>query len=126
MKRIMAIALTVGLGIGMHTAAMAQTAVSSGTPAIASAPIYAPVHTPKITDRQKDQQTSIKQGIKSDELTRKEAMKLKEGEEKIAAEKKLAKADGTVTPAERAQLNKDLNRESRAIYRLKHNGREAH
>jgi hypothetical protein len=35
----------------------------------------------------------------------------------------MAKADGKVTPAERAKLRRDQNKASRDIYRLKHNKR---
>jgi hypothetical protein len=42
---------------------------------------------------------------------------------KIAREKRAAKADGVITPAERAKIRHDQNKASRDIYRKKHNVR---
>ncbi len=39
---------------------------------------------------------------------------------KIQHDKKVAKADGVVTPAERTKLNREQNVASRKIYRQKH------
>ncbi len=91
----------------------------------ATAPVFAQTGTatPKVTKRQMVQQKRIRQGVKSGELTKGEAAKLEKGEKKIQAEKKAMKADGKVTPQERAKLHRDLNKESRAIKRLKHNKR---
>jgi hypothetical protein len=77
--------------------------------------------TPVVRERQKNQRARIRQGVKSGELTRGEANKLRQEQKTIQAEKKMAKADGKVTPAERAQLRKDQNKASRDIYRMKHN-----
>ncbi len=77
--------------------------------------------TPEITKRQVNQQERIREGKKSGELTKKEAAKLEVREAKIQHDKKVAKSDGVVTPAEKAKLNREENRTSRAIYRKKHN-----
>jgi len=81
---------------------------------------FAQTKTPGVTERQKNQQERIEQGVKSGELTRPEAAKLEAREAKIQHDKKEAKADGKVTPAERAKLQREENRSSRAIYRQKH------
>jgi|ERR1700733_11894384 hypothetical protein len=78
-------------------------------------------HTPVVNQRQAHQQARIRQGIRSGQLTRGEARRLEAREGRIEASKLSDKASGRVTPAERARLNRRLNRSSRAIYRAKHN-----
>jgi len=79
--------------------------------------------TPIVNERQKLQHERIKEGVKSGELTKGEARKLHSEEKSIKAEKQMAKADGKVTPAERAKLRKDQNKASKDIYKLKHNAK---
>ena len=81
--------------------------------------------TPRVTKRQLKQQARIEQGVKSGQLTAGETKRLELQQAKIQADKRKAKADGVVTPAERAKLNREQNRASRKIYRLKHNNRTA-
>ncbi len=76
--------------------------------------------TPRVSKRQVNQQERIAQGVNSGELTARETTHLEGREEKIQQDKQTAKSDGTVTPQERAQLNREENRTSRAIYRQKH------
>jgi hypothetical protein len=76
--------------------------------------------TPVVTERQDNQRARIHQGVKSGELTRHEAKRLRAEQRRIRAEKRMAKADGVVTRAERAQIRRDQNRASRDIYRQKH------
>ena len=57
-------------------------------------------------------------------MTRREAVRLERESGRIQAEKLIDKSDGHVSPAERRSLERQLNRESRSIYRLKHNERE--
>jgi hypothetical protein len=77
--------------------------------------------TPYIYKRQENQQDRIQQGVRSGQLTRREATRLESIEGRIQANKLIDKSDGNVSPRERAQLNRELNRASRDIYRLKHN-----
>jgi hypothetical protein len=79
--------------------------------------------TPKITKKQVRQQARIKQGVKSGELTRREAAKLEKEQAKIQHDKKEAKSDGKVTPEERKKIRHEQNKASRDIYRKKHNVR---
>ena len=81
--------------------------------------------TPNLTKRQIQHQKRIGEGVRSGELTAKEAANLELREAKIQADKRAAKADGVVTDAERAKLHAQENRASRKIYRKKHNEREA-
>ena len=83
----------------------------------------AQTHTPVINHRQYRQERRINQGVRSGELTRNEARRLRADERKIRYDKRMAMADGRVTPAERRRLRREENRTSRAIYRAKHNNR---
>ncbi len=74
------------------------------------------------TAREARQQARIAQGIASGQLTAAEAARLERGEARIEAERRAFWSDGQLSPRERAKLTRDLNRESRQIYRLKHNG----
>src|SRR5215471_8791159 len=76
-----------------------------------------------INQRERNQQARINQGIKSGELTRKEAGKLESEEARIRVNKRFDKKDGKFTPAERAKLQTQLNKASRNIHRDKHNDR---
>ena len=80
--------------------------------------------TPRINKREYHEQQRINQGIRSGELTRREAERLEAGIAKIRVDERYAKSDGNVSPRERARLNRELNRESRAIYRQKHDGQD--
>lgn len=81
----------------------------------------AQTNTPVVTQRQENQSARINEGVKSGELTKREAGKLRAEQRTIRAEKRMAKADGKVTAAERAQLKRDQNKASADIYRKKHN-----
>jgi hypothetical protein len=80
--------------------------------------------TPKATKRQIHQQQRIKEGVKSGELTKKEAARLEVREHKIAKDKREAKADGVVTPQERAKIQREQNKASRRIYLQKHDAQK--
>jgi hypothetical protein len=79
--------------------------------------------TPRVTKRQMKQQERIHQGVKTGELTPGEAARLEAQQKKIRRDKRKAKADGVVTPAERQKIAREQNRASRNIYRKKHNAR---
>lgn len=79
--------------------------------------------TPRVDRRQAKQHARIAQGVRSGELTRGEAARLRSGQRQIRRMEHRAKSDGVVTPGERARLTRAQNHESRAIRRLKHNGR---
>ena len=79
--------------------------------------------TPRIDRREARQHARIHQGARSGQLTRHEARKLRRDQRHIARVERRAKADGVVTPQERRRITHAQNRESRRIYRLKHNHR---
>lgn len=80
--------------------------------------------TPRVDKREKIQKERIKDGVKSGELTRRETRRLAAEQKKIRNDEARAKADGIVTPRERARLNKELNRASRDIHRQKHDNQK--
>jgi polyhydroxyalkanoate synthesis regulator phasin len=77
---------------------------------------------PGVNARQVRQQERIGQGIKSGELTGKEAVRLEREERAVRVEERAYKADGKLTPAERKDLHQDLNKVSSDIYKQKHDG----
>ena len=77
-----------------------------------------------INAREHREQQRINQGIRSGELTRREARRLEAGLARIRIDERYARADGNVTPRERARLERELNRESRGIFRQKHDGQD--
>ena len=79
----------------------------------------------EVGKRQENQQDRIAQGIKSGQLTPRETAHLEGREAAINKEVRNDRAanGGTLTPAERRQVNRQQNRASNAIYRKKHNGR---
>jgi len=103
---------------------MKKVFVLCGLLVLAAALASAQTATPRVAKRQLRQQARIEQGVKSGELTPRETKRLELQQGKIQADKRKAKADGVVTPAERAKLAREQNRSSRTIYRLKHNERE--
>jgi hypothetical protein len=76
--------------------------------------------TPNINERQERQQARIARGVKTGQLTARETEHLEAREAKIQHDKRMAKADGKVTHAERAKLEREENRTSKAIYHQKH------
>ncbi len=76
--------------------------------------------TPNLDKREKRQSKRIEQGVKSGELNNREAARLNRQEARLNANEAKAKADGVVTPKERAKLQHEANRTSRHIYKQKH------
>jgi len=122
MKTTLQIACLTAALAALMLPAMAQS------PATAAAPTP-PIHKWTINQREENQQDRIAQGIKSGQLTAGETANL---ETKEAAINNEVRADrhvngGKLTQAERVQVNHQLNRTSRQIYRDKHNGaRQGH
>jgi len=79
----------------------------------------------EVGKRAENQQDRIGQGMKSGQLTAGEAAHLENNETKINNEVRNDRAanGGKLTPQERAKVNRQQNRQSRQIYRDKHNGR---
>ena len=79
----------------------------------------------EVGQRQRLQQERIGQGIKSGQLTARESSHVEGREAGVNREvaRERAGNGGRLTPGERAQVNRQQNRNSRAIYNKKHNGR---
>ena len=79
----------------------------------------------EVNDRQRNQQERIGQGVESGSLTPGETSHLEKQEAAIHHEVKTDRQanGGTLTAQERRQVNRQQNRESRRIYRDKHNGK---
>ena len=79
----------------------------------------------EVGQRQRNQQERIAQGVKSGQLTANETAHLEGREAAIHNEVHNDRAanGGTLTAAERRQVNRQQNRTSGAIYRKKHNAR---
>lgn len=88
----------------------------------ASAQTNNDTRTAKANVRQTAQRARITQGVKSGELTRKEAVGLRVQQKHIKRTKKRAKADGKVTRKEKREINRKQNRASRNIKRQKSDG----
>ena len=74
---------------------------------------------------QLNQQKRIAQGVRSGELTRPEARHLERNAVRVHRSIKRDRLDGgEFIPRERAKAQKKLNRQSRAIYRQKHDNQD--
>ena len=93
--------------------------------ATASAFAEAPNHRPtRINAREHRQALRIREGVKDGEITRGELDRLRADEAAIRAEERVYRRSGNgLNRAERRDLEQDLNRTSREIYRAKHNQR---
>jgi uncharacterized protein YdeI (BOF family) len=78
-----------------------------------------------INERQENQRDRIRQGVQSGELTGVEAARLRRQEAQIRLnEARARQSGGEFTPQERARIQRQLDRESRRIYRQKHDAQE--
>jgi len=106
-------------------AAVVAVALAFAGTAFAQAPTPPakdPAATPGIDKRQENQQKRIDAGVKSGQLTDREAGRLEKRETKLQKDKEKAQADGVVTKQERKHLQNEANRDSKAIARQKHDG----
>jgi hypothetical protein len=78
-----------------------------------------------IDGREAAQQQRIEAGRRDGSLTRAEAYRLEQGEQRINRYETRARADGVVTPAERQRLDGMLDRESRQINRERNDSQRA-
>jgi hypothetical protein len=81
--------------------------------------------TPRIDQRQANQERRIDAGVKSGALTEKEAARLERGQAHVQKMEDKAVADGKVTRRERVAMEKAQDRQSRKIYRQKHDKQRA-
>lgn len=99
--------------------AMTMLALTALTPAIASADQRG-TRDPRVNARQSAQRERIQQGVRSGELTRREARNARETQRDIGQLERAYKSDGELTRGERRDLNHEQNQASRELYRDKH------
>ena len=99
----------------MRTIVIAAVAAAFALPAAAQAQ-----STPRIDTRQQIQERRIDQGVKSGQLTSKEAARLEKGQARVQKLEDKATADGKVTAKERVRIEHAQDQQSRRIYRQKH------
>jgi uncharacterized membrane protein YebE (DUF533 family) len=93
--------------------------------AFSASTAVAQTSTPGIDARQATQEQRIQQGVASGQLTAKETYKLERGQARVQQLESNAKADGVVTPAERARIQGAQNVQSQRIYKQKHDAQTA-
>jgi hypothetical protein len=94
--------------------------------AAATAPVFAQASgAPGYTQRDTNQEQRIEQGLKSGELTTREAAKLEREQGRIDQMESRALRDGNVSAAERARINAAQSKASRDIAREKHDAQTA-
>ena len=81
--------------------------------------------TPRIDQRQQNQERRIEQGQKSGALTDREAARLDRGQERVQKMEDKAAADGKVGARERVRIERAQDKQSRRIYRQKHDRQRA-
>lgn len=78
----------------------------------------------QIKTHQKIQHHRVKSGIKNGEITKGEKKVLQYRRKEIRQDAKLAKSDGKVTRPERKMIRNEQKRNSKLIYKTKHNNRD--
>jgi Skp family chaperone for outer membrane proteins len=79
---------------------------------------------PGVNARQHQQRDRIQHGVRSGELTRREAGRLAHEQRDIRQLEREYKADGALTGAERHDLHREQNQASRHIYEQKHDAQD--
>ena len=85
-----------------------------------SLPVFALESTPRIDQRQANQEQRIEQGLRSGQITRREAQRLREGQAQIRRMERHALADGRITPREAARIEQAQDAEGRRIAQERH------
>ncbi len=99
----------------MRTMVIAAIAAAFALPAAAQTQ-----STPRIDTRQQIQERRIEQGEKSGALTDKEAARLDKGQARVQKMEDKAAADGKLSAKERRRIEQAQDKQSRRIYREKH------
>ena len=118
MQRTLVLASAIAVSLGFALGAQAQSAPSSTT---TTTPAHRPHNTATETGRNVDQQKRIEQGLQSGQLSTGEARKLEAGQARIDKTEQRDLRNGTLSASERAQIQRQQNRESHAIHADKHN-----
>lgn len=87
-----------------------------------SVSIALPAFAGRVDRRQGLQRARINEGVREGELTRKEAAELRAGQRHVRRLERRAEKDGQVSAEEAARLEKAQDRQSKRIYKEKHDG----
>jgi hypothetical protein len=104
MKRFVSIILSAAFVLGLSAVSMAQARGVNG--------------------RERCERGRIQQGVRSGELTRREAERLRAEQFRIRAYEARARSDGSLSRRERYRLDEMLDRAGRDIYRQKHDNQD--
>jgi hypothetical protein len=104
--------------------AMALLTVTAVSASVASADTQRGVRDPRVNARQHVQRERIQQGVRSGELTRREAHNAREDQRDIRQLERAYKSDGELTRGERRDLAHEQNQASRELYRNKHDAQD--
>ncbi len=104
----------------MKTILVAALAAAFAMPALAQTQ-----STPRIDKRQELQDRRIEQGEKSGALNEREAARLERGQERVQKMEDKAAADGRISAKERVRIERAQDKQSRRIYREKHDRQRA-
>lgn len=85
-----------------------------------AAPSFAGVRGQMVNRRQDNQWERIQYGIRSGELTKQEAAKLRQNQQAIQHYERVARADGHITPQEARKIDQMQDRQNKAIFREEH------
>lgn len=124
MKRTFLLSIAIlALGGLLAAPGFSQTSNGRGTAPGSYDPGHPRVN--QVNRRQARQQRRIGQGVRSGQLTRREAGHLERQQRRINRQKRrdMARHHGHLTRREQARLNRRQNRASRRIFRKKHNRR---
>lgn len=94
--------------------------IAAAIATVISVPVFAQASTPGIDQRQANQERRIDQGVASGELNARETARLDRGQNRVDNMENRAKSDGVVTRGERANIRAAQDRQSKRIYRQKH------
>jgi polyhydroxyalkanoate synthesis regulator phasin len=100
-------------------------AVMAALPVTALAQSAGTTPTPRIDKRQENQQRRIDEGVKSGQLTEKEAARLQKGQQRVQKMEDKAMADGKLTREERRRIERAQDSESDRIRRETHDRQTA-
>lgn len=103
---------------------MLKTIVLTSTVAtflVAMTPSAFAQNTPGVDARQNNQANRIYNGVQNGSLSLKETGQLMRGQARQRRQERRFKSDGVVTRGERVRMHRNLNRQSRRIWRKKHN-----
>ena len=99
--------------------------VIAALPGFAAAQAPDTKSTPRIDKRQAEQQKRIDEGVKSGQLTDKEAKRLQKGQQRVEKMEDKAMADGKMTKKERARIEHAQDQQSKKIHRERQDKQKA-